>query len=433
MTNIYQISSNSFIDTNNQESINKYLANIETLINKAKQDGKIDKYVLIREDDYFPNNWQWEVSSMHTIMAKPKSLFAYELRKAIALCEVNPKGNLSYRIPVPNGQITEALQKVDINVGKICMPGHFRSTKHFTINTPLEYTGGYNNVTMNRDYTVIDTMDNFLNSGYAYSLAYHDAYLDVTHEPLPISSDACIIINEEKYAELLNNPYTSELLKQRRFIVYKGDLALAINMFLSENGILPSKAGMKIQYDDEINAILLQSIQTLASKNNIDYDLNHGNINGTGGHFSDLLDGMNQEYSQAQNQFIMFLKEKFSQYAHKISFNNFSSTDVLDDIVENYGKDYVLGVVDEYNQLYSQMFTKKYQEYQQNRQTIDIETSNLFKNTLDIVKSIYGEKQDIPNELFQQILMFFHEPTVEGQKQAAVQIERLYNAHRVRV
>ena len=71
-------------------------------------------------------------------------------------------------------------------------------------------------VEANRNFTVIDTLDNFLNSGYAYTADYKDAYLDVTHEGLKISEQAIVLISEDKYNTLINDPAIAEQLKNRR-------------------------------------------------------------------------------------------------------------------------------------------------------------------------------------------------------------------------
>ena len=102
-------------------------------------------------------------------------------------------------IPIPQENIDETLELIDKDTGSILLPVKFRSTKHFTVNTPLEVTGDYNTVSLDRTYTIIDNIDSFLSKGYGYSVAYHDAYLDVSHESLPVSLDAVVLIEESKY------------------------------------------------------------------------------------------------------------------------------------------------------------------------------------------------------------------------------------------
>ena len=94
--------------------------------------------------------------------------------------------SLSSRFVIPS-EYEEARKKLPKELGYINNPVKFRSTKHFTVNTPLGYTGEYNQVESNRNFTIIDSLDNISRSGYAYSISYFDAYLDITHENLPIS------------------------------------------------------------------------------------------------------------------------------------------------------------------------------------------------------------------------------------------------------
>ena len=107
---------------------------------------------------------------------------------------------LGMRIPnnISDEEIDQALLQVDKTYGSVLLPSKFRSTKHFTINTPLGATGKYNNVESNRDYIIIDDINTFLSSKYAYSVSYRDAYLDISHESLPISEKAIVLINDEK-------------------------------------------------------------------------------------------------------------------------------------------------------------------------------------------------------------------------------------------
>ena len=138
-------------------------------------------------------------------------------------------------------------------------PVYFRSTKHFTVNTPLGLASEYNGVPSNRTFTIIDDISNFLSSGYGYSLSLTDAYLDVTHKPLKISDKAFIIISIDDYNKLKNDKEIMNMLKERQLIVYKGDLALAINMFLTEKGILPFRTNH--EYDDDLKQIITDSLK----------------------------------------------------------------------------------------------------------------------------------------------------------------------------
>ena len=192
-----------FLNTNSETSEEKLKHNLKVLINRAKTNGKIEKFMIIREDDFLPQNWQWDVLSDTTNWESVCTPLSYQLRKAYALREAHLTENTiisGVRVPLAtNKQVNEAMKMVDKTLGNFLLPSRFRSTKHFTINTPLEVTGNYNAVKTDRDFIIIDSIDEFIKSNYGYSLSYHDAYLDITHEGLPISIDAVVLIKEENY------------------------------------------------------------------------------------------------------------------------------------------------------------------------------------------------------------------------------------------
>ena len=74
--------SDEVLDTNSRETIEKFKHNLEILIRRAKEKGKVDKFMLIREDDYFPYDWKWRVLSPNTNLEKVSTSLSYELRKA---------------------------------------------------------------------------------------------------------------------------------------------------------------------------------------------------------------------------------------------------------------------------------------------------------------------------------------------------------------
>ena len=49
--------SDEILDTTSTASLKKFEHNLKILIKRAKQAGKIDKFVLIRQDDFFPTDW----------------------------------------------------------------------------------------------------------------------------------------------------------------------------------------------------------------------------------------------------------------------------------------------------------------------------------------------------------------------------------------
>ena len=143
------------IDTNSIESINRYLNNLSILERQAKETGKVDKFLTIREDDFFPYDYEWTLSCKYTGYEKRSSVLTEELRSTYIEEERNPAQltGLSRLVKITQPQNLPSLPR---DYGKIAFPVKFRSTKHFTVNTPLGYTGDYNFVESGRDFVVID-------------------------------------------------------------------------------------------------------------------------------------------------------------------------------------------------------------------------------------------------------------------------------------
>ena len=151
---------------------------------------------------------------------------------------------------------------------------------------------------------MIDKPDAFCQSGYGYSADYGDCYLDVTHESLPISEHAIVMIHEDKYPEIMKDEEIREQLKNRRVVVYRGNEGMAINMVLSQEGILPFQESAAImEYDESLHAIMDQSMQEFCREHHLDYKHNHGNLFGKGGHFTDMFDGESQERILFEREF----------------------------------------------------------------------------------------------------------------------------------
>ena len=184
---LLEIATTEILDTTSKEAIAKFKHNLKTLYKRLNDTGTIEKIVAIRDDDFFPYDDNWVVASNQTTIEETNLLLSTRIRERLAIKQAGldkKVGNIS--IPPSREEMSEALKKVDKNIASISMPAHFRSTKHFTINTPLGATGAYNGVPTDRNFTIIDDASELINSGYTYSIAPRDAYLDVTHEPLKI-------------------------------------------------------------------------------------------------------------------------------------------------------------------------------------------------------------------------------------------------------
>lgn len=430
-----QISMETFIDTTDPLNIAKYKNNLRLLEERTLATGDIAKFMIIRNDDFLPEDWIWRVASKDTGIEYGGSQFTYDMRMEFASKSIGHKDNLLFDIPMPDEEekMQEVLKNIDKSYATLYRPVHFRSTKHFTVNTPLEYTGTYNNVDSNRKFYVIDTIDNFANSGYGYSADYRDAYLDVTHEGLSISSSAVVLIDENEYEKIISDEKIKKQLSERRVILYRGSAAVAINMYLSENGCLPYKPGKYYDYNEQTINIADDCMKKFCSSHDLLYSQGHGNLFGTGGHFSDNLDNEKHDHLSIESTFLNFLKNRFPNYEFSNSF--LKDNQQMRKFIRTIGIDNVLKAIDDYNNAVYQDFNKRFIEYKRDRDSITPEISYIFKTALSAVKRYYANEFDSylsiedRGEMFKLIKVFFHANKVEDQLLAATMICQKLNVN----
>lgn len=409
---LYKISENNIIDTTNEMNIQKYNVNIQSLINQVKLSKTIDKFVIIRNDDFFPANYEW--------IANCDGEYR-ELVRLIHPQQEPVKKNFFHAI---FNRKNENI-KNDISYDKLMLyyPVEFRSTKHFTVNTALGLTGEYNLVKSDRKFTIIDNIDNFLNSGYGYSLSEKDAYLDVTHEPLKISEDAIILISIDTYNQIKENKEMLPILAKGKFIIYKGDLTTAINMILSENGILPIRS--EYEYDGEVKQIIQHSLKDLCNK----YDLEYARPHGMTGHFTSYID----QYASSSKKLI----EEFVKYINiYVGYNLIDINKIIQnknlawkEYIENIGIDVFKEILNKFNELQKEQLLIRKKEYLNERKQITPEVSKLFKDTIQLIRQHENEINFISddNNLTKTVLKFYLSFDLESQIEAATELNNYFN------
>ena len=454
---IVNISQDGFLDTESEDSIEKFKNNLQVLCDRAKVLGKIDKFVSIREDDFFPFGFQWHVLSKFTGLEYEKTELSMALRKAIVCKKMGIRPYLIINeMKIPSGRediINEKMAKIESSnktFAAFMLPSVFRSTKHYTINTALELTANYNMVSFNRDFIIIDNIKNFVDSKYGYSMAYRDAYLDVSHEGLPISEEAVILIDEKKYDRIVSDPKVKEELSKRKVIKYRGKTELAINMVLTEMGILPSRVHFNYaEYDAKIFEILNQSIEKLCSDNKLAFSQGHGGIKGYfDGHFTSYFDDMHpNDQMIAYEEAIEFLKSKFPNqaalfddyYKHEKNKNENREESVraqscAEEIVEQIGIVELLNAINEYNTEAIERFNLNRAKYYEERKAIDSEKHDQFINTVKLVDDFYkripySSSYNHKEEIEKLVLRFFHSESIEEQYNAGVELEKLISRY----
>ena len=449
---IVNISQDGFLDTESEDSIEKFKNNLQVLCDRAKVLGKIDKFVSIREDDFFPFGFQWHALSKFTGLEYEKTELSMALRKAI-VCKkmgIRPYSEIDEMI-IPSGKkdiINEKMAKIESSnktFAAFMLPSVFRSTKHYTINTALELTANYNMVSFNRDFIIIDNIKNFVDSKYGYSMAYRDAYLDVSHEGLPISEEAVILIDEKKYDRIVSDPKVKEELSKRKVIKYRGKTELAINMVLTEMGILPSKVHFNYaEYDGQIFDILDNSIKKLCNDNKLAFSQGHGGIKGfSDGHFTSYFDDMHpNDQMIAYEEAIEFLKSKFpdqkdlfDEYLKKEKIKKLDEAQTYaEEIVERIGIDELLNAINEYNTEAIERFNLNRAKYYEERKAIDSEKHDQFINTVKLVDDFYkripySSSYNHKKEIEKLVLRFFHSESIEEQYNAGVELEKLISRY----
>lgn len=430
--------SDEVLDTEAKASVEKFKHNLKILMKQTKENGKVDKFMLIREDDFFPHDWEWRVLSKDTNLELVSTSLSYEVRKKYALEQSGIdeyEEIMGVRVPtsVSFEELSKALSKVDKNLGSVLLPSRFRSTKHFTVNTPLGVTGYYNNVYTDRDYIIIDNMDEFLKSGYGYSIAYHDAYLDISHESLPISEEAIVLINDEKYEKIMSDEKVASELAQRRVVRFKGDESIAINMILTEIGALPSTVGFwYAQYDSELRDIVNSSIKDLAQEHGLFFDRSHaGKLKPDGGgHFSNYYDEKNTDYAKAEEEFGAFLKRKFPEHQELFLEDFDFNRNNPQDFVIKLGTKNLLEAIDEYNDAQIEKAKESLEIYKQDRKSITPEIHDKFVSTVSLVNDFYKTEarySDYEERMQTEecIRKFFQSGTVAEQLETAQKLEEI--------
>lgn len=439
---LFEITNNGYLDTTNPEAIAKFKHNLQLLYKDVIQKGRISKFVTIREDDYFPYDSEWIVSSNQTLVEPVNNLLSLRLRERLAIKKAGLKtqyGNI--KVSPKEEILNKALEQVDKNIAEIYMPAHFRSTKHFTVNTPLSATSTYNFVTADRNFIIIDDLTNLLNSGYAYSIAPHDAYLDVSHEPFQISDKAVILIEQNKYENLKGNNNIMQELADKKVIIYKGPEYMAINMVLTEMGIIPSKVGPIYLHDPQ--QITYQTtekmLQEIAEKYKISYDQSHGKSvdSNQNGHFTSYYDNLNPDWDNAMKDFIDYLQLRFLQIKGILNPTSIKNPEIVDKVIDTVGEEELIAAIQEYNIYTKQATENSRKRYIQQRRQISPEVSEIFKKTVKKIDSFYKNKEYesyTPEEfaaLKEDIRLFFQAPKMEIQLQKAASIlKRMRNKTR---
>lgn len=430
-----------YLDLNDQKILDDFKKNLDFLIRKAKADGIITRFAIVRDDDFLPLDWKWRSNSMYTQLEYGDCFLSSTLRDALRFKEIEKlrKENVknrqttkplehSVKIPPTEKEKQWSILKVSNSIGKILIPSRFRLTKHFTINTPLSHTGDYNSVNANRNFVFIDDASLFFDSPYAFTANYNDGYIDTIHEPLPISQKAIIMIAKEKYDSLIKNPEISKALSDRKLIVFTGDEGLAINIVLAQNGYLPVKFGLNYAvHDTELSEIIKESMITKCSQKSIPYDIGHNE------HFSDRLSDNSEEFAIQNKLLYDFLRDQLPGCEQDIpsfplEFHCFDQS-CTNKIISKVGTDYLLAIIQKFNEYQKEIFEKRNQEFIEYQQSLTAQQLEYFRKIALLIRRTIANNKDsgkyLDNQVSSLLNSFYAMSNFEAQFDAAQQLEEV--------
>ena len=387
------------IDTSSPKNITIFKHNLEVLVIEYKQKGFIDKFMLVREDNYFPIDFRWFPIRKETAIKKTVLPISNILRKEYALEKANLNNNSLAK------DIAKALDKVPLDLGFIYTSLDLAVTKHFNINFLAK--------NKKNDFIIIDKLNNFLENKNGFVLSYEDTFLDVCHGGLDISLEAIILIEKDKYEKFIKDDNFKDLLNKRKVILYTGDKSLAVQMVLTEYKVLPYKVNdFYIKYDDEIKEILDNSLKILAQKNNLLDNLKEK-------HFTSYIEEYSKDYITSLEKFVIFMQNKFPLYKELFSTFSINEEKEARKVVQEIGVDNLLEAILEYNEITLKNFQEKYESYLKEYMNIKEEDKLLFNKVNFLLRKKYDI--NLNNKILNKAIYDFYTlPNIEKQKEAAL-------------
>lgn len=213
------------IDTNNPAVIKNYEIKKDDLDYKLRKKGfyDVNDFVLIRATDFLNQN--------HTIEPICKIPFVVHTNN-VAHSAIQNILREKYNI---NFDSTEEKYKNFNNLTRQYSPlsTQYRSTTHYTLNGLVSNhsKGSFND----KNFIVIDKLNKHLGIDNFRSIRMEDSFI---YGKVKISNEAIILINEDKYKQLIEDfPF----LNTYNIVLFKGDEKLATEILLTHMNIVPEK------------------------------------------------------------------------------------------------------------------------------------------------------------------------------------------------
>ena len=164
------------------------------------------------------------------------------------------------------------------------------------------------------------------------------------------------------------------------------------------------------------------------------YNKSHGGkLSASGGHFSSYFDDQNNEFNQSINEFLVFLKNKFSSNTELINMRAIEDSSTSNKLIESIGANNLLDAINEFNILSNKSFKVRSKKFREDRKKLTPEISILFKRIVKFIDNFYNNEEynnyefnDIKS-LEEDIKLFYQADTVTEQLYALNRLLKFFN------
>lgn len=213
------------IDTTNPEAVDEFKTKIDLMDYEQRKKGfyDVNDFAIIRSTDF--------LSEDHIIRSISKVPFVYNINNVAhsAIYSIL-RDKLSIDV---YGDDEEYKKFLEMTYQYSPLSSQFRSTIHFTLNglVSSHSKGSFDN----QNFIIIDKLGNHLGKDDFRTIRMEDTFV---YSEFPISDEAEILVNEDKYKKLLEQyPF----LDSYNVVLFRGDEKLATEMYLASVGIVPEK------------------------------------------------------------------------------------------------------------------------------------------------------------------------------------------------
>lgn len=208
------------VDTSDEKQIREYEKNKENLQSQIRNKGySINDFVLVRTTNFLEQD--------HILRAICKVPFVVHINSvpASAIFDILKEQT---NVNIYDEEEYEKFKKLVQTYTPLS--SQYRSTIHFTLNGLVSNhsKGTFDN----QNFIIIDRLNQHLGKDDFRSIRMEDTFI---YGQMPLSNDAIILINEEKYEQLIQqHPWISTY----NIILYKGNEKTAVEMVLTNMGIV---------------------------------------------------------------------------------------------------------------------------------------------------------------------------------------------------